>query len=110
MNNKLTDERIAHFIEGVSQYERLYPGADNGNPFPPSEILAVFMELQEYRKASKLSVTDSFLDELDTLIDLCRTYSMFSGESHAPRTERRCLDAMKKIAAIRVTGTVEGSQ
>lgn len=51
MNTQLTDERIAHFVEGLELYVKLYPGSDNGNPFPPADILSAFIELQERRKA-----------------------------------------------------------
>lgn len=51
MNNQLTDERITDFIKGVGQLARLYPGTDNGNPYPPSEILSAFVELQKRRRA-----------------------------------------------------------
>lgn len=51
MNNQLTDERITDFIKGVGQLARLSLGTDNGNPYPPSEILSAFVELQKRRRA-----------------------------------------------------------
>lgn len=54
--------------------------------------------------SEQLAVTDEFLDELDTLVALCRTHAMCSTGKYAPRTVQRCLDAQDKIAAIRAAG------
>lgn len=73
-NNQLTDERVAEFISGMTQYARVYPGADNGNPFPPSEILAAFVELQERRK------NDGWIDFNESAPDkLTPVLVMYSG-------------------------------
>lgn len=68
-NNKLTDERISDFIGGLTPYAKLYPGNDNGNQFPPSEILAAFAELQERRRADNAEPV-SFDDLRDAVAEM----------------------------------------
>ncbi|MDA8489044.1 hypothetical protein [Kluyvera sp. Awk 3] len=81
-NKQLTNQRIAHFVEGLTYYTKLYPGSDNGNPFPPTDILAAFVELQVRRKAD-----DPELKTAELINKFYERYPLNTFKSDAQRSE-----------------------